>query len=69
MSEEPVPELLADAEPVVAGAEPEVVADADGRRAAEVALGRGERARTAVWVGEATDPEMVEFRAEIGRRR
>ena len=47
---------------------PEVIADPDGRAAAERALARPEGHRTAVWVGDETDPELQEFRAEIGRR-
>jgi len=49
------------------GAAPEVCIGTDGaeatRRAIELAP-----ARTAVWVGEAGDPALEEFRAEIGRR-
>jgi hypothetical protein len=48
---------------------PEVIVDADGRRAAEQAVARGDGVRTAVWVGAEGEPALEEFRAEIGRRR
>jgi hypothetical protein len=54
-------------EPDPAPPAPEVIADPDGRRAAAEALARGPR--TAVWVGDASDPAIEEFRAEIGHRR
>jgi hypothetical protein len=48
---------------------PEVVADPDGRRAAERAVAGRDGPPVAVWVGEPGDAALEEFRAEIGRRR
>ena len=47
----------------------EVVADTDGARAARRAIARSCGGRTAVWVGEADEPELEQLRAEIGRRQ
>jgi hypothetical protein len=45
---------------------PTIVADEDGRAAAEAAL---TYERAAVWVGDAGTPAYEEFRDEIGRPR
>jgi hypothetical protein len=47
----------------------EVVADADGARAARRAIARSRHGRTAVWVGSEDDPELEELRAELGPAR
>jgi hypothetical protein len=47
----------------------EVVADTDGARAARRAIARSGDGRTAVWVGEADEPELEQLRTEIGRRQ
>ena len=60
---DPVPPPT-DAAPAV-----EVVADADGARAARRAIARSRSGRTAVWVGPADDPELEELRTEIGGGR